>query len=103
MTFTLTPRKKQIAEMVACGLTYDGIAFKLKLSKETVKYHMEQLNLMYGAHSQAHLIVLMLMHGSFTLNDLAPLVRPRMPRTQTDVTREQTATRQLRKDARNEH
>jgi len=39
----LTPRQRQILEMVATGLTYKEVAAALNVSERTIKYHMGEI------------------------------------------------------------
>lgn len=40
---TLTPRQRQILELITKGLTYKEVANKLNLSEHTIKYHMGEI------------------------------------------------------------
>lgn len=92
----LTKRKKEVALLLACGLTYDDISFKLKISKQTIKHHIEELNLMFNAFNRPHLIVLLLLDGALSLEELKPLINARPPQTLTTINRE----RRLQKEQR---
>ena len=54
-TFTLTHREREVAELVAQGLTNRQIAAKLFIAERTAEYHVEQLrtnsDFMLGARS----------------------------------------------------
>ncbi|MCL5074210.1 MAG: helix-turn-helix transcriptional regulator [Chloroflexi bacterium] len=46
-------RKQQIARMVAMGETNHAIAYKLGISRHTVKNHLDQLRLELGSSGRA--------------------------------------------------
>ena len=60
---TLTPRERQIVEMLACGATGEQIAQRLVLSPETVQKHVHTAKRKIGAETRAHLIALALTRG----------------------------------------
>ena len=60
---TLTPRERQIVEMLARGATGDQIAQQLVLSPETVQKHVHNAKRKLGAATRAHLIALALTRG----------------------------------------
>lgn len=99
----LTKRKKEVALLLACGLTYDDISFKLKISKQTIKHHIEELNLMFNAFNRPHLIVLLLLDGALSLEELKPLINARPPQALTTINRERRLEKEQRHVERAEH
>ena len=59
----LTPRERQIVEMLARGSTGEQIAQELVLSPETVQKHVHNAKRKIGAATRAHLIALALTRG----------------------------------------
>ena len=59
----LTPRERQIVEMLAAGYTGEQIAQQLVLSPETVQKHVHNAKRKVGAETRAHLIALTLTRG----------------------------------------
>ena len=59
----LTPRERQIVEMLATGYTGEQIAQQLVLSPETVQKHVHNAKRKVGAETRAHLIALTLTRG----------------------------------------
>jgi DNA-binding CsgD family transcriptional regulator len=59
----LTPRERQIVEMLALGATGEQIAQQLVLSPETVQKHVHNAKRKVGAATRAHLIALALTRG----------------------------------------
>jgi DNA-binding CsgD family transcriptional regulator len=59
----LTPRERQIVEMLANGYTGEQIAQELVLSPETVQKHVHNAKRKIGAETRAHLIALTLTRG----------------------------------------
>jgi DNA-binding CsgD family transcriptional regulator len=62
-TQPLTPRERQIVEMLAGGATGEQIAQELVLSPETVQKHVHNAKRKVGAATRAHLIALALTRG----------------------------------------
>jgi DNA-binding CsgD family transcriptional regulator len=62
-TQPLTPRERQIVEMLARGATGEQIAQELVLSPETVQKHVHNAKRKIGAATRAHLIALALTRG----------------------------------------
>jgi DNA-binding CsgD family transcriptional regulator len=62
-TPVLTPRERQIVEMLARGSTGEQIARELVLSPETVQKHVHNAKRKVGAETRAHLIALTLTRG----------------------------------------
>lgn len=54
---SLTDRERQIAALVATGLSNDEIAARLVLSPATVKTHVNRAMVKVGAHDRAQLVV----------------------------------------------
>ena len=59
----LTPRERQIVEMLAGGATGEQIAQTLVLSPETVQKHVHNAKRKVGAETRAHLIAIALTRG----------------------------------------
>ena len=59
----LTPREREILQMLAGGSTGEQIARQLELSPETVQKHVHTAKRKVGAHTRAHLIALALARG----------------------------------------
>ena len=59
----LTPRERQIVEMLAAGATGEQIAQELVLSPETVQKHVHNAKRKIGAATRAHLIALAMTQG----------------------------------------
>lgn len=59
----LTPRERQIVEMLANGFTGEQIAQELVLSPETVQKHVHNAKRKIGAETRAHLIALAMTQG----------------------------------------
>ena len=62
-THPLTPRERQIVELLAGGATGEQIAEQLVLSPETVQKHVHNAKRKVGAATRAHLIALALTRG----------------------------------------
>jgi len=52
----LTPRERQVLELVASGLTYKQVALELELSPRTVKYYMTNIMGRLHMHNRAQVI-----------------------------------------------
>jgi DNA-binding CsgD family transcriptional regulator len=59
----LTPRERQIVEMLAGGATGEQIAERLVLSPETVQKHVHNAKRKLGAETRAHLIAIAIARG----------------------------------------
>ncbi len=68
----LTPRERELLEMMAHGLTNQEIARELVLSEATVKTHVSRILLKTGSHDRTQAVVLAYQGG---------LVVPGVPRT----------------------
>lgn len=55
----LSPRQREIAELVAQGLHDKEIAEQLCISVSTVKFHLSEARLKWGARSRANLVRLL--------------------------------------------
>ena len=53
----LTPRKREILALLACGYPNKDIAATLRLSGDTVKWHLKNLFTKLGAHSRRHVVL----------------------------------------------
>lgn len=53
--FTLTQREREVAELVAQGLTNRQIAGKLFISERTAEYHVEQIRNKLGFHARSQI------------------------------------------------
>jgi YVTN family beta-propeller protein len=54
-TFTLTHREREVAELVAHGLTNRQIAAKLFIAERTAEYHVEQIRNKLGFHARSQI------------------------------------------------
>lgn len=62
-TDNLTPRRAQVLELVAQGLTTEDIAFRLEISEDTVRTHIEALRNQFHALNRVELIYQACAHG----------------------------------------
>ncbi len=53
----LTPRERQIAELVCQGLKNDSIANRLRVRPETVKTHVRNIYRKVGVRSKIHMLL----------------------------------------------
>lgn len=60
---TLTPRQREILQLIAEGLTIKEIAHKLGLSPKTVEHHRRELMSKLNARNMAHLVHLAIQMG----------------------------------------
>jgi DNA-binding CsgD family transcriptional regulator len=58
----LTPRQRQIAELVAMGETNRGIAHRLNISEHTVEHHLKGIFERLGLHSRAQVAHMLGLH-----------------------------------------
>jgi len=63
---TPTPQQAQVLQFASEGLTYREIAKRMVLSEATVRYHIQNLKLKYGATSKTDLIVQAIHRGLVT-------------------------------------
>lgn len=54
----LAPRKRQILNLIAEGLTNKEIASKLKISQRTVEAHVSLIIAMFSARNRSHAAIL---------------------------------------------
>jgi DNA-binding NarL/FixJ family response regulator len=59
----LTPRERQVLEMIASGLTNKEIARKLEISDHTVKFHVAAILAKLGAGSRTEAVTMAIRHG----------------------------------------
>ena len=64
MMADLTPREREVLELVADGLTNDDVAKRLGISYESVKVHMKHLLFKFDVHDRTELVSLA-MRGGF--------------------------------------
>ena len=64
MMTDLTPREREVLELVADGLTNDDVAKRLGISYESVKVHMKHLLFKFDVHDRTELVSLA-MRGGF--------------------------------------
>jgi DNA-binding NarL/FixJ family response regulator len=64
---SLTPRQRQVLELLAEGLSAKEIASDLAISARTVEFHKYQMMEMYGLHNGAELIHFAMKHGIATI------------------------------------
>ena len=62
----LTPRERQVLEMVVAGKTNKGIAVELDLSKKTVEFHRGNIMRKMEVETVAQLIHVFLQHKNAT-------------------------------------
>jgi DNA-binding NarL/FixJ family response regulator len=55
---TLTPHQSRVLELVADGLTYKEIADRLYISTSTVRFHIQNLKVKFGARTRTELVAL---------------------------------------------
>lgn len=58
----ITPRQRQILELVAVGLSDKQIAAKLRVSPRTVQSHLERFFVVHGVHKRAAAVAYLLAH-----------------------------------------
>lgn len=63
----LTPREREVLELVAEGLSNRAIAVELGISEHTVKFHVGSLLAKFGATTRAELVALAVRNGLLTL------------------------------------
>lgn len=63
----LTPREREVLQLVAAGLPNKGIAHRLGISDHTVKYHLAAVLSKLGAASRAEAVALAARHGLIAL------------------------------------
>ena len=63
----LSPRERQVLQLIATGLTADGVAAELYLSVETVRTHTRNAIRKLGARNRVHAVVLALARGDLEL------------------------------------
>jgi DNA-binding NarL/FixJ family response regulator len=63
----LTPRQREILELVAQGKSAKGIAAELAISARTVEFHKYQMMETHGLHSNVELIHFAIKHGIVTI------------------------------------
>ena len=64
---SLTPRPREILQLLAEGLSAKEIASGLAISPRTVEFHKYQMMEMYGLHNNAELIHFAIKHGIATI------------------------------------
>jgi DNA-binding NarL/FixJ family response regulator len=63
----LTPREIEVLELLAEGLSNKGIARRLGISDQTVKFHVASISGKLGAHSRTGAVRLAVRRGLITL------------------------------------
>ena len=63
----LTPREIDVLELLAEGLSNKGIALRLGISDQTVKFHVASISGKLGAHSRTAAVRLAVRRGLITL------------------------------------
>jgi DNA-binding NarL/FixJ family response regulator len=63
----LTPREIDVLELLAEGLSNKGIALRLGISDQTVKFHVASICGKLGAHSRTRAVRLAVRRGLITL------------------------------------
>jgi DNA-binding NarL/FixJ family response regulator len=60
----LTPREREVATLVARGLTNRAIAARLVIAERTAMRHVEHIFTKLGVHSRAQVATWAVMHGA---------------------------------------
>ena len=63
----LTPREVEVLELLAEGLSNKGIALRLGISDQTVKFHVASITGKLGAHTRTGAVRLAVRRGLITL------------------------------------
>jgi PAS domain S-box-containing protein len=63
----ISPREREVLDLVAQGLTNDEIAVRLQLSPTTIRTHIQHAVKRLGAHNRVHAVVLALRGGEIEL------------------------------------
>ena len=63
----LTPREIEVLELLAEGLSNKGIALRLGISDQTVKFHVASISGKLGAHTRTGAVRLAVRRGLITL------------------------------------
>ena len=63
----LTPREIEVLELLAEGLSNKGIALRLGISDQTVKFHVASITGKLGAHTRTGAVRLAVRRGLITL------------------------------------
>jgi DNA-binding NarL/FixJ family response regulator len=59
----LSPREREVLELLAEGLNNDGVALRLYLSPETVRTHLRNAMRKLGAKTRVHAVAMFIQHG----------------------------------------
>ena len=65
----LSPRQRDVIELVAEGLTSTQIAERLEVSPETVRTHLRNARLKLGASTKAQAVAIAMLRGEIQLSD----------------------------------
>jgi PAS domain S-box-containing protein len=65
----LSPRQRQVIELVAEGMTSTEIAERLVVSPETVRTHLRNARLKLGASTKAQAVAIAMLRGEIQLSD----------------------------------
>ena len=65
----LSPRQRDVIELVAEGLTSMEIAERLDISPETVRTHLRNARLKFGASTKAQAVAIAMLRGEIQLSE----------------------------------
>jgi PAS domain S-box-containing protein len=71
-TSSLSPRQREVLELVADGKTSTDIAERLVVSPETVRTHLRNARLKLGASTKAQAVAIAMVRGEIELADTPP-------------------------------
>jgi DNA-binding NarL/FixJ family response regulator len=70
----LTPRQRQVLDLIAAGATDNRISLELGISAQTVSNHVQAIRHKLGAHSRPHAVALAAQLGLIEANNGSPWV-----------------------------
>jgi DNA-binding CsgD family transcriptional regulator len=59
----LSPREREVLDLLASGLTGEEVASRLSLSPETIRTHIRNAMGKLDAHTRVHAVAIALRHG----------------------------------------
>jgi DNA-binding CsgD family transcriptional regulator len=63
VTHVLSPREREVLDLLANGLTGEEVAVRLSLSPETVRTHIRNAMSKLGAHTRVHAVAIAMQKG----------------------------------------